>query len=159
MIFFETERLTARSNMLLNEGELCEGVIPEVESLEVSLSDRYRMEYQLSNSFVFFDKNRIDVPICYISYFKKRDIYELHWETLEQFKKQGYMTEALTAFAKWMKENTEKEVLWALIDSNNVPSLKTAQKCGFRKTEDNISGTSWYKLVLEYELDVIKEVF
>lgn len=159
MISFETERLIACSNMVLNEGELCEGIIPDLEGLEVFLNDKYRKEYQLSNSFVFFDKNRIDVPICYISYFKKRDRYELHWETLEQFKKQGYMTEALTAFAKWMKENTEKEVLWALIDSNNVPSLKMAQKCGFGKTEDNITGTNWYKLLLVNELDGTKEVF
>ena len=76
--------------------------------------------------------------------FKKRDRYELTWTTTEDYQQKGYMTEALKSWIDWMFANTEETQLWALISSANLPSIKTALKCGFILYDYISNNSAWY---------------
>lgn len=133
--------------MILANGLLQSGII--TNKIDIFSNDLNEIvETQMIDSFMFFDIAQQNVPICYIEYFKKRDRYELHWETFEEYRKCGYMTEALLAFEQWMQTNTKEDQLWALISHGNTPSIKTAHRCGFVETDENSEGTKWYKVAL-----------
>ena len=150
MLMFQTERLIAKSHMTLVEGLLQPGVVANQNIIDIFSNDfDKKVDTQMCDSFVFFDITQPIVPVCYIEYFKKRDRHELHWETFEEFRKCGYMTEALTAFIQWAKMNTKDKHLWALINQGNTPSIKTAHRCGFVVTDKNSEGTKWYKATLD----------
>ena len=158
MLMFQTERLIAKSHMTLEEGLLRSGVVANKNIIDIFSNDfEKRVDTQMRDSFVFYDKDNMDVPICYISYHKKRDRYELHWETLKPYREHGYMSEALIAFEKWMGIYTADRVLWAMISNGNIPSIRTAEKCGFEKTDEHIVESYWYRFTVTSELHYKKE--
>lgn len=58
------------------------------------------------------------------------DLYPTYW-------RQGYTTEALTKIIEFAKEIMCVKKIYAHISVDNIPSIKTALKQGFVKTDDN----------------------
>lgn len=144
MINYKTRRLICYSDMEVVNGKLME------KAREFSLDffrapnllsvDEKRMPYEVT----FCDTENPERLICSICYFKKRDRYELTWTTTEDYQQKGYMTEALKSWIDWMFTNTEETQLWALISSTNLPSIKTALKCGFTLYDCISNVSAWY---------------
>lgn len=144
MICFQTKRLTACSDMTVVDGKLQER--QEQRKLDILKGREHLSVNQRRNpyEFTFADISDSESLICSICFFKKRDRYEVTWETAEIYRDQGYMTEALTSWINWMFTNTKETCLWALISPFNVASIKTALKCGFSLSDENDTGAEWY---------------
>lgn len=66
------------------------------------------------------------------------------YETKEDFRQKGYMSEAMHFVLKWICENTEEDALWLLIAKSNIPSIRIAEKSGFNLTNEQTGGQDWY---------------
>ena len=144
MIGYKTRRLICCSDMEVGNGKL-------MEKAKESKLDIFRDPNLLSVAekrspyeVTFSDAENPEQLICSICYFKKRDRYELTWITAEDYRQKGYMTEALKSWIDWMFTNTEETQLWALIPSTNLPSIKTALKCGFILYDRISNDSAWY---------------
>ncbi|OFI49490.1 GNAT family N-acetyltransferase [Floricoccus tropicus] len=62
----------------------------------------------------------------------------------ESHKNHGYMTEAVEAFCAWGKQHKEVEYIISETESDNFPSQRVLQKCGF--IEYYRDETIWWKL-------------
>lgn len=51
----------------------------------------------------------------------------------EKYAGKEYMTEAASAFSKWVLENKKIDYLMAIVEPDNIPSEKIINKCGFKK--------------------------
>lgn len=73
-------------------------------------------------------------------------IAEIGYGVNEEFRNQGYMSEALIGLKKWMSTQSNISSVVAETDNNNVASIKTLQKAGFTKFERNeLSSIYYYK--------------
>jgi len=61
------------------------------------------------------------------------DEVEMAYFISEKYAGKGYMTEAASAFSKWVLENKKIEYLMAIVEPDNIPSEKIIKKCGFKK--------------------------
>lgn len=61
------------------------------------------------------------------------DNRELGWALLPDAHGKGYASEALAAVLAWERDTFNGETLVALIDPDNAPSIKLAEKYGFRE--------------------------
>jgi RimJ/RimL family protein N-acetyltransferase len=59
---------------------------------------------------------------------------------------QGYMTEALKAFCKWLFHNTDQNIIWALPGGiYKEASIKVLKKCNFIRSNRE-ADQDWYEL-------------
>lgn len=144
MISYQTERLTACSDITVVNGKLQGAQKQGSLNLFLALENMSVSQRRNPYEFTFADISDSEKLICSICFFKKRDRYEVTWETAENHRRQGYMTEALTSWINWMFTNTNETCLWALISPSNVFSIKTATKCGFALSNDTDNGSEWY---------------
>lgn len=63
---------------------------------------------------------------------------EIGYRLLDSFWGKGYGTEAVKGCIKYAKEKLEKESVISLIRSVNIPSIKVAEKNGFRFEKESI---------------------
>ena len=61
--------------------------------------------------------------------------YELGWEMMGQYTRQGYASEAAQAFAEYFCETYDVDYLIAVMDTDNGASYRTAEKSGFKLFE------------------------
>ena len=61
--------------------------------------------------------------------------YELGWQMVEQYCRNGYASEAAIAFSEYFCENNNVNYLIAVMDIDNPASYKTALKSGFKLFE------------------------
>lgn len=61
------------------------------------------------------------------------DEIEIAYFISEKYAGNGYMTEAASAFSKWVLENKKIKYLMAIVEPANIPSEKIIKKCGFKK--------------------------
>ncbi len=57
---------------------------------------------------------------------------EIGYGILEEYRGQGYATEAVQAACRWAFQHTEVKSLEAEIDAGNTASRRVLEKCGFR---------------------------
>lgn len=60
------------------------------------------------------------------------DEIEMAYFISEKYAGKGYMTEAASAFSKWVLENKKIDYLIAIVEPENIPSEKIIKKCGFK---------------------------
>ena len=105
----------------------------------LNLQPRSGMEY----GFMFYEKNGTE-NICHIHFKNKRREFEISYGTEIDFRRKGYMQEALAFFVNWIFTNTKVPYLYALI-SNNDESQHILEKQGFCfETHDQYG--SWFIL-------------
>ena len=56
---------------------------------------------------------------------------ELGYAVAEEYRRQGYFTEAMTEFLDWMYECPFCNGALLYIRATNIPSMRAAEKCGF----------------------------
>jgi RimJ/RimL family protein N-acetyltransferase len=61
------------------------------------------------------------------------DDRELGWALMPDAHGKGYASEALAAVLDWERDTFKAPCLVALIDPDNMPSIKLAEKYGFRE--------------------------
>lgn len=78
---------------------------------------------------------------------------EIGYHTGKKFQRQGYAKEAARAVRDWTFENTPFGVLYSYMKSDNVPSFKTAEANGMKKTDEFVDSegemTSVYSITRE----------
>ena len=60
-----------------------------------------------------------------------RDVPEIGWGLLPAVHGKGYATEAAKAILGWAEEHFGKVRMVCIIDPDNTPSLRVAERCGF----------------------------
>jgi RimJ/RimL family protein N-acetyltransferase len=70
-------------------------------------------------------KREIEAPIC--------GIPELGWVLVTHAHGQGYATEAVRAALDWGKAHLASPTTVCLIHPENLPSIRVADKCGFKR--------------------------
>jgi RimJ/RimL family protein N-acetyltransferase len=139
MIEFLTKRLIAKSDMRVVDSKLVpyETDISDIDIL--NLLPRTGRE----SGFLFYDKDNKETLICHIGITLKRSRFEVTYCTIECFRKQGYMTEALSGLVEWIFKNTDVTVIWGI--PNGEESQRILERCGFVFYE-NISDSSlkWF---------------
>lgn len=137
MLIFETNRMKAKSVMSIEDGLLVEKPRSTTDINLLALKPMTGME----NGFVFFDKVSGEM-ICHIGFTKTRNIpYEISYGTETPFRKQGYMTEAVSGFVKWVFSETEIPFLCGLPSGDE--SARVVKRCGFSLTH-LFGNEDWY---------------
>jgi len=62
-----------------------------------------------------------------------RDVPEIGWGLLPAVHGKGYATEAVKAILGWAENHFGKVRMVCIIDPDNTPSLRVAERCGFRE--------------------------
>ena len=84
--------------------------------------------------------------VCRINITDKRNCFEILYDVKEEFWNQGYMTEALKAFCKWLFHNTDQNIIWALPGGiYKEASIKVLKKCNFIRSNRE-ADQDWYEL-------------
>ena len=60
---------------------------------------------------------------------------EIAYFTSEQFSGKGYITEAAKAMAEWTINTLKLDYLIAIVETENYPSQRVVEKCGFERIE------------------------
>jgi len=112
----------------------------KIDILNLEFSNSKYSEYMI---FQFYSKEDT-THICHVMLINKRNKLEVSFGTDEKFRRQGYMTEALTAAIKWIFNNTIEDSIWA-IPSNKI-SQTVLEKCGFKyhSPVQNCPSSHWY---------------
>lgn len=141
MIKIQTKRLVGFSDIVVENGCIKSDFVPQNATMNLlSLKPTTGME----QGFVFYS---IDDPrnmICHIGLTFQRNKFEISYGTEPPYRRKGYMTEALVAFAGWLFENTSNVEIWAL--PNGAESEHILQKCGFLFIDhyEKNSSMKWY---------------
>lgn len=61
---------------------------------------------------------------------------ELAYFVSEKYSSKGYITEASKGMTQWVFDNLEMEYIIAIVETDNIPSQKVIEKCGFKKLDD-----------------------
>ncbi|HWA61735.1 MAG TPA: GNAT family N-acetyltransferase [Caulobacteraceae bacterium] len=61
-----------------------------------------------------------------------RDVPEVGWALSPDAQGQGFATEAVQAALAWGAEHFGSPRAWCMIDAENAPSLRVAERCGFK---------------------------
>lgn len=125
MICFETKRMIAKSEMIIQNGNLAEKRSSNNAKDILHLNPMTGLE----SAFVFFDKVDNGVKLCHIGITHKRGRFEVSYGTEEQFRRQGYMKEALAHLVNWIFTNTNEPEIWGL--PNGEESEHILQTSGF----------------------------
>lgn len=139
MILETTSRLIMKSNMVIKNKEL---ISPNNSNSKIKLLEIQPNRVE-DNGFVFYLQEETTVEVCHIAITLQRDKFEFVYETKEEFRNKGYMTEALSFTSNWIIDNTNINEIWALINLNPA-SEKVLQKSNFKYIPDINSPYKWY---------------
>jgi len=137
MLTFNTKRLIAQTNMIIDEGELCfhkKNFGTDLLSLQPNNAQ--------NGAIVFYLQNDPNMEVCKIAVEFKRKPYELIFETINAFRNQGYMSEALAACIEWLFTCTKCQEIYLLINDNPI-SKYIATKTGFMPIQSDDHG-NWF---------------
>ena len=120
-----TEKMIMRTNIKFDNGHL---YIPaEEKQKEIDLLNN-KSNVGEDGGFIFYDDNNNE--ICHIAIRTDRKSCEISYGTKEQFRKKGYMQEALCFLLRFFSKNGLNEDVYALI-CNNPVSEHILKKNGF----------------------------
>ena len=128
MIQFQTDRMIAKTEMILQSKKL----MYMVRSFdETAFLKDDRPDTSMDDCFWFYDADNGN-KICCIMILWKRNRFEVSYNTLEPYRNQGYMTEALKSLCKWLFDNTDQDVIFALPNGLcKEASIRILEKCNF----------------------------
>ena len=76
---------------------------------------------------------------------------EVGYSVIPSRRRRGYATEAASALVGWARSQPSVHVIVAGCDPNNVPSVRTLERVGFRRTGEANGETRWR---YDSELDI-----
>lgn len=143
MLCFKTERLIAKSEMIVADDRLVE------KEAEPAIIDILNLKKRtgLESGFKFYDKADETVEICHIGIIWTRNRFEVSYGTEEAFRGKGYMKEALAYLVDWIFANTKEPEIWGL--PNGIVSEHILSSNGFTyygPLENNPS-MKWYRIL------------
>jgi [ribosomal protein S5]-alanine N-acetyltransferase len=92
------------------------------------------------------DEPKLIGTIVYWNIAKEKDQAEIGYELLPQFHGKGIMQEALLKVIDFGFKTLRLKTIVAEPKSNNQPSIKLLEKCGFLKTDETEDGYLIYQL-------------
>lgn len=143
MIRFQTERLIAKSEMIVADGRLVE------KETEPAVIDIFNLKKRtgLESGFKFYDKADETVEICHIGIIWQRNRFEVSYGTEKTFEGQGFMKEALSHLVNWIFANTKEPEIWGL--PNGIVSEHILSSNGFTYYGplENNPAMKWYRIL------------
>lgn len=139
MIEFSTDRMIAKSDIIVENGLFCKEKHENIIDI-LNLTPCNGRE----DGFVFYDKNNTENEICHIGFVSKRGKFEISYETKEEYRNKGFMTEAVGTLCQWIFQSTSYKEIWAL--PSNMTSVGVLKRNGFVRGEKLSSQTNmfWY---------------
>lgn len=125
MYRIETKRLVGLSDMTVENG--CIAI--QTQSYDAIDILELKPSTGRESGFLFYEKNNMNVLVCHIGITWKRGRIEVSYGTESDFRKQGYMQEALRGLLNWIIEETNEDKIWAI--PNGEESKHILEKCGF----------------------------
>ena len=143
MICFQTERLIAKSEMIVADERLVE---KEAEPTVIDIFN-LRKRTGLESGFKFYDKADETVEICHIGIIWQRNRFEVSYGTEKTFEGQGFMKEALSHLVNWIFVNKKEPEIWGL--PNGIVSEHILSSNGFTYygALENNSSMKWYRIL------------
>ena len=77
-------------------------------------------------------RNNDQANIGYVQLVQIEEGWEIGYHIAKQYTNNGYATEALNLFIKYLKENTKIKQIYGVALFDNVASKRVLQKCGFK---------------------------
>ena len=126
MITIQTKRLLLRTNCIIVDGVI---VLPEPKK-NISILD---MESTIAEDFGFAIYLNSGEYVGHIAFVTKRNRFELSVGIEEKYQRNGYMSEAQRAIVSWIFENSNIDVIWALLGGiTDNASRKILERTGFK---------------------------
>jgi [ribosomal protein S5]-alanine N-acetyltransferase len=98
----------------------------------------YEMNQNFKSKRKYAIQNKITNEVMGSISFGMNDLlheYEIGWQMMEQYCKNGYASEAAIAFSEYFCANNNVDYLIAVMDVDNPASYRTALKSGFKLFE------------------------
>jgi len=140
MICFQTERLIAKTGMIVVDGRLVEkesGII-DICNLKVITG--------LDSGFIFYDKVDENIKICHIGITWKRGRFEVSYGTEKAFEGRGFMKEALSHLVDWIFANTKEPEIWGLPNGTVSEYILSSNGFTYYGPLENDPSMKWYKI-------------
>jgi len=87
--------------------------------------------------------NKMVGDLCFVGEPNADGEIEIGYGTYENFRKKGFMTEAVSAMIKWAKKQPNIRTIIASTDKNNVDSFSILQKNNFTKSGETENLYNW----------------
>ena len=143
MIYFETERLIAKSEMTVVDGKLLERM-SEPTVIDIL---NIKKTTGLESGFMFYDKADENVVVCHIGIIWQRGRFEVSYGTEKAFEGRGYMKEALSHLVNWIFDNTKEPEIWGLPNGFVSEHILSANGFTYYGALENIPSMKWYRIL------------
>jgi RimJ/RimL family protein N-acetyltransferase len=87
--------------------------------------------------------NKLVGDLCFVGEPDADGVIEIGYGTYEEFRKRGFMTEAVGAMIKWAKKQPDIRTIIASTDKTNVDSYSILQKNNFQKSGETETLYNW----------------
>lgn len=167
-MYIETERIIIRSIKRGDEkayvGMAKDGSLTEIgfdesfpewaddwinEALELTEKDDPRADYIPCTILLRSTGEVIGNVGC--TYYEDTDKIGICYFAGSEYRRKGYVTEAVRAYIKYFFDHYDENEIIATIKDDNIPSLKTAEKAGFKLLE-----TKMYKDIYDEEEELYR---
>lgn len=142
MITIETKRMIGKSELEVIDGKVN---YSEKHNKSLGLLD-IKPATGMEQGFVFYLWEQPKTCVCHIGITYARNRFEVSYGTEEQFRRQGYMKEALGSFVGWIFANTDELEIWGL--PNGAESEHILQTCHFANygIYEDCPSMKWYRI-------------
>jgi [ribosomal protein S5]-alanine N-acetyltransferase len=133
----------------LNLNESKRTISPELkEALEQTILPNVldpQKNYLFSTLWTVISKeeNKMVGDLCFVGEPNANGEVEIGYGTYEEFRKRGFMTEAVSAMIKWAKNQPDIRTIIASTDKTNVDSFSILQKNNFTKSGETETLFNW----------------
>jgi RimJ/RimL family protein N-acetyltransferase len=87
--------------------------------------------------------NKMVGDLCFVGEPHADGVIEIGYGTYEEFRKRGFMTEAVGAMIKWAKKQPDIRTIIASTDKTNVDSYSVLQRNNFQKSGETETLYNW----------------
>ena len=106
--------------------------------------------------FIYAVIRKIDnVNIGYVQLVKIDEGWEIGYHIAKEYTKQGYATQAVNLFLKYLENNSDLEKIYGIALADNVASRRVLKKCGFKLIYE---GDGMYQGSIRKIVKTIKEL-
>lgn len=137
----------------LDLNETLREISPELkEALELTIlpnvaNPKKNYLYVTLWTIIWKDKNKMVGDLCFVGEPNGAGEIEIGYGTYDEFRRKGFMTEAVSGMIKWAKEQVEVKSILAKTEKINIASSTILEKNNFVKVGESGSLFNW-KLVL-----------
>ena len=83
-------------------------------------------------------RNEDKANLGYVQLVKIEEGWEIGYHIAKRYTNNGYATEAVKLFLRYLKENTNLKEIYGVALSMNIASKKVLEKCGFQKIYEGL---------------------